>query len=204
MSDRGNVLFYNEEDKSVVISSYWGSIGFVYVAIQYAIELKKYVDHRLEDKPNISGPIERLQPEVVAADFMRVLYEQGWTERGKRDSGLYLYRDEKEVEDVFQIDLNNPSEHLSNKRIRRFFGEDPDEEKSWRGRMETLKPDRRTENLIKQEAYAEKLATYMGQFLQRHPGIECVTVQDSIYFERKEDADLFTREFEEYCKEVLE
>ena len=126
MSDRGNVLFYNEEEKSVVISSYWGSMGFVHVAIHYAIDLKKEIDAFKERYPHVSGPVERLEPDVIVVDFMKHLYETGWINREKRDSCIYLYRDEKEVEDVFQIDLNNPSEHLSNKRIRRFFGEDPD------------------------------------------------------------------------------
>jgi len=131
MSERGNILFYNGDEKSVIVSSYWGSMGFVFVAIQYSIELKKEIDEFKEKYPNISGPVERLQPDVIVADFMKHLYETGWINKEKRDSCIYLYRDEKEVEDVFQIDLNNPSEHLENRRIKRFFGEDDKVEEHW-------------------------------------------------------------------------
>ena len=119
MSDRGNVLFFNGEEKSVVISSYWGSTGFVYVAINYAIQLKKEVDELRKEQPFLGTPLTRLQPDLIAVDFIRVLHDTAWITG--RDSGTHLYRDEKEVENVYEIDLNNPSELLEDSRIQRFL-----------------------------------------------------------------------------------
>lgn len=107
MSDRGTIVFRKDGEKSVVISSYFGSTGFVDTARFYAIELKKEVDGLIALRPNQSTPLTRLEPAIIAVDFLRYLCEKGWIDG--RDSGIYLYRDEKEAYgDVVVIDLDKP------------------------------------------------------------------------------------------------
>ena len=110
MSDRGSVIFCKDgEQDSVVISSYEGGDGFVNIAIDYAIELKKEVDELRKDHPNSSGPLERLEPEIIAVDFIHYLVKIGWV--NLRDSSIYLYRSELDVPSahlIYKIDLEKP------------------------------------------------------------------------------------------------
>lgn len=119
MSDRGNVLFHNRGRTSVVISSYSGGLGFVTTAIHYAIELKKEVDKLIKERPNLGTPLTRLEPEVIAVDFIRALHDKGWITG--RDDGFRLYKSEREVEDIYRIDLNNPSKLLNSERLRKYW-----------------------------------------------------------------------------------
>lgn len=56
--------------------------------------------------PNSSGPLERMEPGIIAVDFIRYLCGAGRID--SRDSGTYLYRSEKDVSSVVEIDLDNP------------------------------------------------------------------------------------------------
>ena len=73
MSDRGNVAFIKDGEKSVVISSYWGSDGFVQVARSYATELKKEVDGLKQLQPNLGTPLTRLEPELLITQSWLVI-----------------------------------------------------------------------------------------------------------------------------------
>lgn len=135
MSDRGNILFYNSDygSSSVVISSYWGGIGFVITAIAYASELKDEVGKWVEANPNLGTPLSRLEPGIIAVDFIRYLHDVGWIKSQDRDSGIYLYKSKREVEKVYQIDLNNPKALLSLDEIKYWpDSEPPDSNAPWR------------------------------------------------------------------------
>ena len=122
MSERGNVLFFNEEDNSVIVSSYWGGLGFVTVAIYYAVVLKSEVDTFRQLNPNQSTPLSRLEPDLIVVDFIRHLHDSGWIKSTERDSDIYLYKSEKEVSGkIYKLDLNSPSKLLDSGDIKHFW-----------------------------------------------------------------------------------
>jgi len=78
------------DEKSIVLFSHWGGMGFVYQAMQYSKDLQKEIDNG--DGFLKGGPLGRMEPNTVMVDFIRYI-----TEANIRITGdLYLAKSEDE------------------------------------------------------------------------------------------------------------
>ena len=77
MGDRISIQFVNGSEKSVVLFSHWGGIGFRDSAIRYVETLPK---------GSQTTPLDRREPETVMVDFIRFITKN----EEKVDSDLYL------------------------------------------------------------------------------------------------------------------
>lgn len=72
MGDRISIQFKNGNDKSVVLFSHWGGMGFYQDALQYADDLKEELKAGAPGNQfSASGPLGRLEPQTVMVDFIR-------------------------------------------------------------------------------------------------------------------------------------
>jgi len=83
MGDRVSIQFVNGKEKSVVLFSHWGGMGFVKEAEDYVKDLKKW--EKKEDNVCIT-PLMRLEPDTVIVDFIRHITK----DMHRVDNDLYL------------------------------------------------------------------------------------------------------------------
>lgn len=67
MGDRISIQFIKGQEKSVTLFSHWGGIGFLKYAQTYANQLME------ETEGKHCYPLERLEPNTVMMDFIRLL-----------------------------------------------------------------------------------------------------------------------------------
>ena len=68
MGDRVSIQFVNGKEKSVVLFSHWGGVGFVKEARTYAKELKAWAK---KEEESCGMPLNRFEPRTVMVDFIR-------------------------------------------------------------------------------------------------------------------------------------
>ena len=102
MGDRVSISFKHGTEESPVLFNHWEGMGFVQLAKDYVIDLKKVLATR---KSKGTYPLDRLEPGTVMVDFIRHITE----DMDRVDSNLYLGKTEADGDNSdnghFTIDL---------------------------------------------------------------------------------------------------